>query len=85
MISDIYKNRRGKWTGIRIWRYVDLGTCRVVDCFITDRRNEPLDFDTTKIQIKQANHTSGFAITGSSSKKELKEMGEEARVEDYAI
>ena len=62
-ITDIYKNRRGKWTGIRIWRYVDLGTCRITDCFVTDRRNELIeDFDNLKIQVKQANKTGGFVV-----------------------
>ena len=61
-ITDIYKNRRGKWTGIRIWRYIDLGTCRTIDCFITDRTNEPISFDSTKVQIKQAGKVGGFVI-----------------------
>ena len=60
-VTDIYKNRRGKWTGVRIWRYVDLGTCRVTDCFVTTRKNEVIDFSTVHIQIKQANHT-GFVV-----------------------
>lgn len=62
-ITDIYKNRRGKWTGIRIWRYIDLGTCRITDCFITDRQNNLIeDFDEMRIQVKQVNHTSGFVV-----------------------
>ena len=62
-ITDIYKNRRGKWTGIRIWRNIDLGTCRTVDCFVTDRQNNLIEnFDEMHIQIKQLNYKSGFAI-----------------------
>ena len=61
-ITNIYKNRRGKWTGIRIWRYIDLGTCRTIDCFITDRTNEPISFDSTKVQIKQAGKVGGFVV-----------------------
>ena len=60
-ITDIYKNRRGKWTNIRIWRYVDLGTCRVTDCFITTRKNELIDFSTMQIQVQQAPKT-GFVV-----------------------
>lgn len=59
-ITDIYKNRRGKWTGIRIWRYIDLGTCRTIDCFITDRKNEPIDFNGIKVQVISNNN--GFSI-----------------------
>lgn len=69
-ITDIYKNRRGKWTGIRIWRNIDLGTCRTTDCFITNRQNEPIEFDSIKIQVKQANHTGGFVINNSNAKEE---------------
>ena len=61
-ITDIYKNRRGKWTGIRIWRYIDLGTCRTTDCFVTDRKNNPISFDSNKIQIKQAEKVNGFVV-----------------------
>lgn len=83
MITDVYKNRRGKWTGVRIWRYVDLGTCRVTDCFITDRRNEPIDFDSMKIQVKQANHSNGFVITSNKPVETHADLGTEVRAEDY--
>lgn len=73
-ITDIYKNRRGKWTGIRIWRYIDLGTCRTIDCFVTDKRNEPIDFNSTKVQIKQANKIGGFVVAENKQ--------EEIRVEE---
>lgn len=82
-ITDIYKNRRGKWTGIRIWRNIDLGTCRTVDCFITDRKGNIIeDFDNMRIQIKQANHTKGFVVK-SAEPKDYEDFGEEVRVEDY--
>ncbi len=82
-ITDIYKNRRGKWTGIRIWRNIDLGTCRTVDCFITDRKGNIIeDFDNMRIQVKQANHTKGFVVK-SAEPKDYEDFGEEVRVEDY--
>ena len=82
-ITDIYKNRRGKWTGVRIWRNIDLGTCRTTDCFLTDRKGNIIeDFDNMKIQVKQANHKSGFVIK-SSEPKDYDDFGEEVRVEDY--
>lgn len=77
-ITDIYKNRRGKWTGVRIWRYIDLGTCRTIDCFITDRRNEPIDFNNTKIQIRQANKIGGFIVSDDTPTH----IGEEISVEE---
>lgn len=80
-ITDIYKNRRGKWTGVRIWRYVDLGTCRTIDCFVTDRRNEPIDFDSTKVQVKQANKVGGFVVI-DNKKDPYEDFGQEIRVEE---
>lgn len=37
-VLDVYKVRRGKYTNVRIWSEVDLGTCRKKDLFITDER-----------------------------------------------
>ena len=37
---DIYKNRRGKYTQVRLWIDADLGTCRFTDCFLTDEYNQ---------------------------------------------
>jgi len=80
-ITDIYKNRRGKWTGIRIWRYIDLGTCRTTDCFVTDRRNELVDFDSVKVEVQQANKTGGFVVM-EPKKDNYDDLGEEIRVEE---
>ena len=77
-ITDIYKNRRGKWTGVRIWRNIDLGTCRTIDCFVTDRSNEPIDFNSTKVQIKQVGKIGGFVVTDNPT-----DIGEPIRVEEY--
>lgn len=80
-ITDIYKNRRGKWTGIRIWRYIDLGTCRTVDCFITDKANNPIDFNSTRVQVKQANKIGGFVVT-TNTKDPYEDFGQEVRIEE---
>ena len=37
-VTDLYKNRRGRYVDIRIWSRVDLGTCRKQDLFVTDSR-----------------------------------------------
>lgn len=36
LVTDIFKNRRGRWTQVRIWSRNDLGCCRKKDLFITD-------------------------------------------------
>jgi replicative DNA helicase len=35
VVMDIYKNRRGEYTSIKLFRYFDYGTCRVRDLFLT--------------------------------------------------
>lgn len=35
-VTDIYKIRRGRYNDVRVWSYMDLGTCRKQDLFITD-------------------------------------------------
>lgn len=48
IVTDIYKVRSGQWTQVRIWSYIDLGTLRRKDLFITDARLNPIpDFNFT--------------------------------------
>ena len=42
IVTDVYKVRSGQWTQVRIWSYVDLGTLRKDDLFVTDSRLEPI-------------------------------------------
>ena len=42
-VTDVYKVRRGKYTNVRIWSYVDLGTCRKTDLFVTNERLQEID------------------------------------------
>jgi low affinity Fe/Cu permease len=35
MVIDIYKNRRGSLTGVKLFRYFDYGTCRSRDLLVT--------------------------------------------------
>lgn len=54
VVIDVFKNRRGRWTQIRIWGYNDLGTCRRKDLFVTTPANKPIedliviDFESNK-------------------------------------
>lgn len=36
LVYSVYKNRGGKWNRIKIWLYIDYGTMRVHDLFVTD-------------------------------------------------
>lgn len=40
-VTDVYK-LRGRYNNVRIWSYVDLGTCRKKDLFITDNNFESI-------------------------------------------
>ena len=43
VVTDIFKVRSGEWNQVRIWSYIDLGTMRKQDLFITDSRLEPIN------------------------------------------
>jgi len=47
-VSDIYKNRRGKYTAVRVWHIFDLGTCRMQDLFVTDQMFQPINIQIVK-------------------------------------
>lgn len=53
-VTDIYKLRRGRYNNVRIWSYMDLGTCRKKDLFITDENYKEIDnFQTIKILFNE--------------------------------
>lgn len=43
LVIDVFKNRRGRWTSVRIWSKNDLGTCRRYDLFVTTADNKPIE------------------------------------------
>ena len=51
LVMDLYKNRRGKLTGIKIFRYFDYGTCRTQDLYITDTSYRPYVTEDGKTHI----------------------------------
>lgn len=42
-VMDVYKVRRGRYTNVKIWSCVDLGTCRKLDLFITDVKYKEIE------------------------------------------
>lgn len=42
-VIDVFKNRGGRWTMLRIWSYHDLGTCRRRDLFVTTPNLKPIE------------------------------------------
>lgn len=43
LVTDIFKVRSGEWTRVRIWSYMNLGTLKKTDLFITDSRLDPIE------------------------------------------
>ncbi len=43
VVTDIYKNRGDMWTQVRIWTYVDMGSLRKYDLFLTNSRLEAVE------------------------------------------
>lgn len=82
-IIDVYKNRRGKWRNVRIWRYTDLGTCRSEDCFITDTSNNPIDFKSTKAETIRLVHEGAFPITDADTGEIVAENRKVVEVSDF--
>lgn len=63
IVTDIYKVRSGEFNQVRIWSYVDLGTLRKEDLFITNSRFEAVEgfvienivsFEENNEELKQA-------------------------------
>lgn len=53
IVTDIYKVRRGRFNNVRIWSYIDLGTCRKVDLFVTNTQYELVEVGNLKQQYDE--------------------------------
>lgn len=82
-IIDVYKNRRGKWRSVRIWRYADLGTCRSWDCFVTDTANNPVDFRIDKSRLNQMVKEGSFPIFDEETGELVAENRKVVEVNDF--
>lgn len=50
MVTHVYKNRRGRYKGVKIWSYVNLGTLRVEDLFMTDNNYNLIPVQKTHVK-----------------------------------
>ena len=50
-VYDVYKVRRGKWTNLKIWSNVDLGTCRRSDVFVTDSNIKEIEVPIMEVNF----------------------------------
>ena len=54
-VTDIYKIRSGRFKGVRIWSYYNLGNGRRRDLFITDETNRELEFEEYELVYSNEN------------------------------
>lgn len=52
-VQDVYKVRRGRWTNLKIWSDVDLGTCRRRDLFCTDAGLKEIDIGVVEFNFDE--------------------------------
>lgn len=53
-VINMYKIRRGKFAGTKLWCHADLGTCRVEGLFVTDTANNVIPMEGTNIKVVKA-------------------------------
>lgn len=51
VVLDVYKNRRGSLTNVKIFRYFDYGTCRSKDLLVTTQ-----SFKVDNLNVGQINY-----------------------------
>ena len=50
---SVYKNRRGRYKGVYLWCYAELGTCRVKPMFATTWSYELVNIDDVRIEVEE--------------------------------
>ena len=50
-VLHIFKVRRGRYNNIKLYIHFDRSTCRVTDCFVTDKDGVIIDVEDTNVEI----------------------------------
>jgi replicative DNA helicase len=53
IVFHIYKNRRSKYQNVKLWSYVDLGTCRITNLFATTNDYVPIPMGQLDIEVTE--------------------------------
>lgn len=81
-VTDVYKNRGSKYVKVRIWSYVDLGTLKKRDLFITNARYEEVP-DFTVINYKfEYNNAAQYEPEARMYTKKLLEQTNNVKLTD---
>jgi hypothetical protein len=51
IVFHMYKNRRSRYGNVKIWSYIDLGTCRIKNLFVTDNNYNLIPVSTLEIEV----------------------------------
>ena len=94
-VQDVYKVRRGKWTNLKIWSQVDLGTCRRRDLFVTDANFKEITMESIEYNFDDnygvynafVHHLNGIEVdpnTGEVLEQKEKYVEPEIEVDENA-
>lgn len=50
-VISVYKIRRGSYQNIKVYVYFDRSTCRITDCFVTDKNGKILQITDTVVDV----------------------------------
>lgn len=61
-VTDVYKIRSGRFKGVRIWSYYNLGNGNRRDLFITDSENKELEFEEYELVYPNSNFAEEMSL-----------------------
>lgn len=51
MVVHVYKVRKGRLHNVKLYTYFDYSTCRMEDCFVTDKDGQMLEVEDTNVEF----------------------------------
>ena len=82
LIRHIYKLRGGKWSKIKVYQHVNLGTGRTKDLFVLNRKNELIDIPIVNLQCADKEKMSQVENIINDNSVDLYQMPEDLNVSD---
>lgn len=61
-VTDVYKIRSGRFKGVRIWSYYNLGNGNRRDLFITDSENKEIEFEEYELVYPNSNFAQEMSL-----------------------
>ena len=84
-VLDIYKLRRGRYNGVRIWSFFDLGTCRLTDLFVTDAKYQLIPgFQTMDFRF-ECNENNAYAEEIEKLNKQYQEKVFDVKIDNDGV